>query len=401
MVTIEEAIETAVLRAKAWLAHYIGEPSRGIVSGLLPGPEGPDFLLPIGKHQFLIEIKSSSDVASVSRGIEQLSLYSRELTVDHVPLLVVPFMGEAGAKRCAEADVSWLDLSGNAKVAAPGLAIHVEGKPNQFKRRGRPYSVFAAKSSRIVRWLLMHENTEITRTQRELARLTGMDEGFTSRILRNLEQSGYISRDPKGGRVRVIEYDLLLDAWHAEYRFDAHRIIRGHVTEKSGAELQKSLARRLDERQVEYAVTGLGAAWLLSRFAAFRLATFYLRQFPDDQLLDDLGIWRTDQGENLWLVLPNDEGVFHNAGRGQEVVSVAPIQIYLDLKGHPERATEAAAQLRLQTRMARELRAYEHPKDILERYRDRGVTEENIRFITEVIENGVQYFPPIKKFEDV
>ena len=55
-------------------------------------------------------------------------------------------MGDIGRERCAEYGVSWRDLSGNARIVAPGLRILIDGKPKRYKRRGRPSTAFAPKS---------------------------------------------------------------------------------------------------------------------------------------------------------------------------------------------------------------------------------------------------------------
>ena len=52
------------------------------------------------------------------------------------------------------------------------------------------------------------------------------------------------------------------------------------------------------------------------------------------------------QGANVWLVLPNDDGVFHGADEQDGLRCVHPVQVYLDLEGHTERAQEAADHLR-------------------------------------------------------
>jgi hypothetical protein len=64
-------------------------------------------------------------------------------------------MGDVGKRICADAGVSWFDLSGNANIVAPGLRILIEGRPNKFGRGGRPSSAFAPKSARIARRLLI------------------------------------------------------------------------------------------------------------------------------------------------------------------------------------------------------------------------------------------------------
>jgi hypothetical protein len=132
--------------------------------------------------------------------------------------------------------------------------VQVEGKPNLFKRRGRPRSVFAPKSARIARVMLIE--AERAFTQRELAKAVGLDEGFTSRIV------------------------------------------------------------------------------------------LYVGQLLTEQARQEMGFREESRGENVWLVLPNDEGVFHGATERDGVRCVHPIQVYLDLRNHPERSTEAAEHLR-------------------------------------------------------
>ena len=59
-----------------------------------------------------------------------------------------------------------------------------------------------------------------------------------------------------------------------------------------------------------------------------------------------MGFHEAQRGENVWLVVPNDEGVLHGAADRDGIRYVHPVQVYLDLKNHPERSPEAAEQLR-------------------------------------------------------
>jgi hypothetical protein len=252
-------------------------------------------------------------------------------------------MGPAGRERCEEAKVGWLDLSGNAHLVAPGLRVKIDGQPNRYKSPGRPSNAFAPKSSRIARWLLLHPKE--TMTQREIATATEMDEGFTSRIVARLEEDELITRDAGGG-IRVRDSDLLLDAWSERYNFSKHQILRGHVSARSGEAQVRGMAEVLAKKRDRYAATGLAAAWLLNRFAGFRIVTIYLAEPPEPPLLAKLGFRESERGANTWLVVPNDEGVFHGTSDRDGVRCVHPVQAYLDLKEHPERAKEAAEQLR-------------------------------------------------------
>jgi hypothetical protein len=106
------------------------------------------------------------------------------------------------------------------------------------------------------------------------------------------------------------------------------------------------LAERLDTQAIGYAATGLSAAWLLTRFAGFRLVTMYVVPNGATDLLARLDIRDEERGANVWLVLPSDEGVLQGAAPREGIRCVHPVQAYLDLLSQPERAKEAADQLR-------------------------------------------------------
>ena len=308
----------------------------------LRAPEA-DAVIKLAGATFVVEYRGSGATAPISAAIEQVQRSASAVGRRAIPLVVVPFMGPVGRRRCEEAQVAWLDLSGNARIFAPGIRVLIEGQPNQFKSRGRPFSVFAPKSARIARWLLMHPRQPMA--QREIAQATGVDEGFTSRIVSRLEEDDLVAREPDGG-IRPRDPDLLLDAWREDYDFSKHQIFRGHLAARSGEEVLRLLAGGLQGKRVRYAATGLAAAWLLTRFAGFRLVTMYVAERLAPKVLESLGLREEERGANVWLVVPKDEGVFQGAGDRDGVVCVHPVQAYLDLKDQPERAKEAADHLR-------------------------------------------------------
>lgn len=302
-----------------------------------------DAVIEIAGTTFVVEYKGSGSTAPVSAAIELVRMHASAVGPRAVPLVVVPFMGPVGRRRCEDAQVAWLDLSGNARIYAPGIRVLVEGQPNQFKSRGRPPSAFAPKSARISRWLLMHPRQPVK--QREIAQATSMDEGFTSRIISRLEEDDLVTRGQDGG-IRPRDPDLLLDAWRESYAFSMHLIIQGHLAARSGEEALRLLAEGLQGRKMRYAATGLAAAWLMTKFAGFRLVTMYVTERPAPETLERLGFREEARGANVWIVIPKDEGVFQGADERDGVVCVHPVQAFLDLKDQPERAKEAAEHLR-------------------------------------------------------
>jgi len=302
-----------------------------------------DYAISAGSHRFAAEYKSSASagvIAAAIQGLKQLPTSNSDVVT---PLVIVPFMGEVGRELCKKSRMSWLDLSGNADITAPGLKIRIEGRPNKYSERGRPPNLFASKSSRIARQLLLFPGR--FQTQVELVRQTGLDDGYVSKIVRRLKQEQYVVTDETGA-IRPRDPDVLLDAWRNAYEFTRHRIVKGHVTARSGEELLERVVRAISRASMEWATTGLSAAWLYTHFAAFRVTTIYISTLPTRSLFDELDFTDEPRGANLWLVLPDDEGVFHGSRVCDGVRCVSAVQTYVDLKDHPERANEAAAALR-------------------------------------------------------
>jgi hypothetical protein len=303
----------------------------------------PDAIVAGDGLLFVVREVRSNSIGQIAIAAEAAQKRADEVGRGAIPLVVSPFMSEAGRERCEAAAVAWLDFSGNARILIPGTRIVSLGMPNLFKRRGRPSSAFAPQSARLTRWLLTHSDRAWS--QRNLAQATHMDEGFVSRIIGKLAEDRLIVRTDDG-LVRARDPNLLLDAWREKYRFDKHQIIRGHVAARSGDALLNELGKVLSKSDVKYAATGLGAAWLLTGFAGFRLVSLYLKEQPSSDLIERLSFREETRGANLWLIVPNDEGVFQGSAAIRGIECVHPVQAFLDLGAHPERAKEAATELR-------------------------------------------------------
>lgn len=302
-----------------------------------------DMVLDFDGLIFVAELKRKGDAASVGQALRHAVKAAKTHERTALPLIVVPYMGKVGQELCEEAGACWMDLSGNASLhGRPGLRIQIEGKPNRFKSSGRPQNLFAPKSSRIARCLLM--TPEEALTQRELAIQSGLDEGFTSRIIRAMEARGLVERN-NSGALKPSDPKLMLEAWREAYNFDKHRIVKGHIAARSGTEVLKAVAEAMNKKGLTYAATGLAGAWLIDQFAGFRLTVVYHEGEIHDVLKQELNFREESRGANIWIVRPNDNGVFHGSSLRDGIRCVHPVQAYIDLKQHPERAEEASEAL--------------------------------------------------------
>jgi hypothetical protein len=288
-------------------------------------------------RRWVFQVKVSSQPGRVADVASRMCDLRRD---DTIPVLVVPYMTPAGARAAEEVGLGWIDLSGNARLRSDDLYVRVEGRPNQFRSRGRPSSPFAPKSARVTRVLL--EDPGRWWRQKELVAATGLDDGSVSRIVRRLDEELLLERRERELRPR--DPDRLLDAWAQDSRFTHHDILTGHIS-GSGIELARDLALRLGALDVRHAFTGLPAAWAIDHFARFRLTTVYVEGDPRNAA-KRLELRQSSAGANVQLVGPDDLGVFIGEHPHDGLNCVSSSQVYLDLLHLPERAPEAAEHLR-------------------------------------------------------
>ena len=291
---------------------------------------------------FILNVKQADDIALIDSARRQLAS-DLQRRPDAVGVLAVPYMGPKARGYARSERLSWLDLSGNADIRAPGVRILVEGKANRFASPGRPSTAFSDKAARISRSMLI--DAERWWRQAELQKATGLSSGYVSKVVGRLDEDGLLDRRRQGGTFRPRSPDLLLDAWAQVYDFRKHELTRYHAVGRTGPSVTKAVASGLAKRpDLRWAATGLSAAWLRTRHADHRLVTFYVSgPWPSP---DELGLRPVERGENVWIVFPRDEGIFHGTEGVEGVECVSAVQVYLDLLGHPERSSEAAAVLR-------------------------------------------------------
>lgn len=334
-----KSIERDALRqVPGLLAELLDEPDAELTTDELR-PDSRIDLLARDAHGrgWAIEFKGASGPGQVDQAAKQLKAFG---DADAIPLLVVPYMSRAGAESAERAALNWIDLSGNASIRDEGLRVWVQGRPAEHRTPGRPSSPFAPKSARISRALLL--GPERWWRQRDLVAATQLDDGNVSRIVRRLDEAALLERRDKELRPR--DPNLLLDAWAQEYRFNRHDAISGHVS-GSGIEVARNLTENLSKRQIKHAFTGLPAAWVIDRFAQFRLTTVYVDLDPRD-VVEQLDIRQGSKGANVQILGPDDAGVFAGERERDGLTCVSTVQTYLDLLNLPERAKEAAQHLR-------------------------------------------------------
>lgn len=269
--------------------------------------------------------------------------------LNRVWVFAAPFMSPRMAQLCREHRWSWFDLAGNCYLSVPN-AFQLE-RTGQQRVHAPPKAganLSTPEAARILRALLATDNAGRKWTQRDLQlhAQPNVSIGLVNKVVRHLrdeamleevEDGGFKLRDPLG----------LLAAWREAYRFDRHQR-RSYFTLLQGRRLQEALAKL-------ESLTGGHAT-----YAAFSAAEFqapHVRQPKtwlfigaewEDKFRDVAEAKPVDSGENLVVLIPEDNGVFYLQEGGtmgdRRLSCTNPVQTYVDLchcGGRGEEAAEA------------------------------------------------------------
>lgn len=260
---------------------------------------------------------------------------------DGVTIVVAPFLSPMARERLAAGNVSYLDLTGNARVVVsdPGLFIVAEGARAEPNASGpRRTSLRGSKAGRLVRALI---DFRPPLGVRDLAEKAKVDAGYTSRLLSFFDQESLIRRDDRG-RVSDTDWQALLRRWGAAAPLASRGAITRWIAPR-GIDALLAQLRKLSVDDATYAVTGPLGASLYEPVSSARLAVIYTRR--PTPVAHTLGLHPADAGANALLIDPTDPGVFARRAQIERVWYAAPSQIAADLMTSPGRGPADAEAL--------------------------------------------------------
>lgn len=277
----------------------------------------------------IVEEKKSVSPRSVLSQLSPRVRSARDLGA-HLPLLVVaPWLSERTQALMAEADINYLDLTGNAllRIENPPFFLQTTGARRNPSPGKRPAAMLrGVKASRVIRLLL---DVRPPYGVLEIAEATGLNRGYVSRLLKALYREGLIEREPRGP-VESVDVPALVRRWAEGYDTFRTNNAEGFI---ATAGIESLLARLAGN-------PGLGTrAVITGSFAASRLApiaspALLLLYCDSPQLLSaDLDLLPAEEGANLMVLKPFDPVVFDRTRIEKGLRYAAPSQIAVDCLG--------------------------------------------------------------------
>lgn len=309
------------------------------------GPYQPDFIAEVVFKDYRFKLVgevthliSSSIFHHVLTKLKAYAEYQPEL----LPILITKYLSPEKRKECKNQGIYYLDLSGNVYLKYEGIYIERTGFPNRFPESRRGRNPFSDKASLILRTMLQNKKLWGVR---ELARITNLDAGYVSRLLKELEKLNYVLREK--GKAKLIDRKHLLEDWVHNYHPRRNKEFRYFLQAQNPESILDKL-RNLDIPQhLKYALGYQAGAYLVSPHAVFNEVHIYV---PNEESIDyfceKLNLRPVDQGANLIFLLPFYRySVFYDMRKVKGLWGVSDLQLYLDLYSYPLRGIEQAEYL--------------------------------------------------------
>jgi hypothetical protein len=254
-------------------------------------------------------------------------------------LIVAPFLSRRTRDLLCQAGLSFIDETGNVRIALdrPALFIECSGAARDPRAESaRPIrSLKGRAAGRVVRALCDFASPFGIRS---LAERSASSLGSVARVVAFLDGEALLSRDERG-RVTAVKWAELLRRWAEDY--DVMR------TNETSAWLAprglETLLAKLRSAKKAWCLTGSMAAVRKAPVAPARLATLYVDD--PERLAERLDLRRAEAGANVVMARPYDSVVFDRTWQEDGLRFAALSQVVVDLLTGPGRGPAEAEEL--------------------------------------------------------
>jgi hypothetical protein len=271
-----------------------------------------------------VEAKRSFDPRAVEQLSGGLSSVIRSLA-SNIPILAVsPWMSARSRELLAKDGINYIDLTGNAllKLENPALYISAVGAARNPQPMPRGQArVRGPKAARLIRLLI---DVRPPYGVSEIAEVTGLTQGYVSRLLDALDQDALVERTRRG-RVQDADMPGLLRRWAESYDVLKSNDASTFLAPRGASDALSQVAQ-LSGPSV--AVTGSFAAVRLAPVAAPALLIGYCNEI--EALANTLGLLPADEGANVVLLRAFDPVVWERGTEDAGLRYVAPSQAAVD-----------------------------------------------------------------------
>ncbi|MHA1409531.1 MAG: type IV toxin-antitoxin system AbiEi family antitoxin [Candidatus Odinarchaeia archaeon] len=320
---------------------------RNIITEQIIANEKADIIIKIKigklKKTLICEVKSKGEARYIYQAIAKIKSMAK-IIENSIPVIVAPHIGERGKEIAHEFNVGYIDLTGNMWLKINNITIEKEGEKIKKREYRLAKNIFAKKSSRILKALLIEYNKHWR--LEELAEITKTSISYVHRVIKTLEKMGYIKYKKREG-IKLTRAEALLLDWSKHYNIIEDTDIQSYYTfTRESSEIIKQIKNVSTKSNLKYALTLFSASQLILPYVRQTGTYVYFDTKDIETWVEKLGLHTVEAGANFFVVKPFDEHVYWGIQKIGGVKIVSNIQLFLDLYNFPSRGREQALALK-------------------------------------------------------
>lgn len=235
-----------------------------------------------GQLTYWYEFKRALSLPRLEHLLLLLDRYTRNAKVK--PLLLSDYVSPQLAERLIQANVNFVDAAGNVYIQWPGkLHIQIQGQRPKKLPKTRTERLSQPSGLKLL-FALLAQAPAISKSYRDLARVSGVALGSVAWIIRELKAQGYLAQR-KRDVWQLTQKRKLLDLWIGGYGGRLRpKLLLGRY-QAPDSQLEETLLRlqgELENRKISWALTGGFAADLLTRHFRGNQLSFFVQEWPTD-----------------------------------------------------------------------------------------------------------------------
>lgn len=291
--------------------------------------------MPGGKRRLVVEVKTEGLPRTLRNVAQTLRARLADLPNTY-GVVAAPYISDRSRDLCRQVGVGCLDLAGNVSLAFEQVFIERSGNPNPLPVRQLQRSLFAPRSTRVLRILLADPKRQWY--VRDLAAEAGISRAQTSKVKRLLCDQDLLAEERRAFWLEKPE-ELLRD-WTQVYTYEANDVGYFYSMLRT-PEAEERLAAECECRGIRYGLALFSGANRVAPFTRYNRAFAFVEE-KVEEIVESLRLKPVPSGANVALLRPYDEGVFDGLQEVEGAKVVSDVQLYLDLKSYKGRGEEAA-----------------------------------------------------------
>jgi hypothetical protein len=261
-------------------------------------------------------------------------------------MIYLEHISEKSKEICLKANVGFADESGNMYFSCDGIYIDVSGRTHGKPVKRMVESVFFPKSTRILRLMLSNPKKEWSLT--EIGNATNVSKAAVFKVTNRLIEQEIVTKRKVGinTRIKLQEPEELLRKWTQSYTYKKNKAV-SYFSREDTETIEKQVFEFCKGKGTPFALTMTSALAKIQPGIRYKMNFLYL-EGPHEALVEKLNLQIANEGANVLIMQPKDEGVFYEIQDIGGYPIVSDVQLYLDLIHYPIQGKENAEKILIQ-----------------------------------------------------